>query len=371
MIPITKPTLPPYEDVEPVIRAIYTSGQITNGRYVRAFEEKAAEFLGVKHVVAAPSCSTGLVVLLSTLPACSEVVMPAFTFSATYQALLWNGFTAQLVDCNDSCNMDVSKVEQAITPRTTAILAVHMYGTATDVEELEEIARRRNLPLFFDAAHGFGAKYKGRHLGGFGAAEVFSLGPTKTLPVGEGGLISTNDENLAQRVRLACNHGQPPNSLDSTVRSLNGRLEEINAAIGIRVLDDVDHWIEHRQELAAMYYAQLAHIPGLSFPVVPQYAVSSFKDFCIFVDPDRFGMDRDELLSRLEEDHIQAKRYFYPPIHELTVARGHFRGVRLPNTEFKASRVLALPMYSHIAPEEVSYVCQSVSKAHMTSGLRC
>src|ERR1019366_7247 len=145
---------------------------------VRAFEEKAATFLGVKHVVAAPSCSMGLMALLSTLPPGSEIVMPAFTFSATYQALLWNGFTARLVDCNESCNIEVSQVDQAVTAKTAAILAVHMYGTATDLEELEAIARRRNVPLFFDAAHGFGAKYKGRHLGGFGNAEVFSLGPT-------------------------------------------------------------------------------------------------------------------------------------------------------------------------------------------------
>lgn len=363
MIPITKPTLPPYDKVEPLIREIYSSGMITNGKYVHEFEQKVAAYLGVKYVVAAPSCTMGLLVLLSTLPAESEIVMPAFTFSATYQALLWNGFTARLVDCNESCNIDVTQVEKAITPKTTAILAVHMYGTATDVEELEAIARRHNLSLFFDAAHGFGAKYKGRYLGGFGNAEVFSLGPTKTLPVGEGGLITTNDENLAMRVRLACNHGQPSNSLDSTVKSLNGRMEEINAAIGICVLDDVDKWIVRRQELAALYYNQL-DLPGLTYPVVPEYALSSYKDFCVFVDPEQFGMDRDQLMARLDKDDIQTKRYFYPPIHKLTVARGHFEGTALPKTEFKSGRVLALPMYSHLSFDEVSYICQSVSKAH-------
>jgi dTDP-4-amino-4,6-dideoxygalactose transaminase len=364
MIPITKPTLPPYEEVEPAIREIFSSGMITNGKYVHMFEEKAATYLGVQHVVAAPSCSMGLLVLLSTLPSGSEIVMPAFTFSATYQALLWNGFTARLVDCNESCNIDVSQVEQAITPKTTAILAVHMYGTATDLEELGGIALRRNLPLFFDAAHGFGAKYKERHLGGFGNAEVFSLGPTKTLPVGEGGLITTNDVNIAKRVRSACNHGQPPNSLDSTVKSLNGRMEEINAAIGIRVLDDVDQCIARRQELAAMYYSRLGNIPGLTFPVVPEYAVSSFKDFCVFVDPEQFGLDRDQLLVRLEKDDVQAKRYFYPPIHKLTVAQGHFDKTQLPMTELKSSRVLSLPMYSHMPFEEVSHICHAVSRAH-------
>ena len=294
--------------------------------------------------------------------------MPAFTFSATYQAILWNGFDARLVDCNESCNIDVSQVEQAITPKTAAILAAHMYGTATCVEELEAIARKRNLPLFFDAAHGFGARYQGRPLGGFGSASVFSLGPTKTLPVGEGGLITTNDKNLAQQVREVCNHGQPANSLDSTVKSLNGRLEEINAAIGIRVVDDVDHWIARRQELAEAYHTQLGDLPGITFPAVPEDALSSYKDFCVFIDPGQFGMDRDQLLTRLEKNDIQTKRYFYPAIHKLTVAKGHFQGVSLPNAELNASRVLALPMYSHMPFEEVSYICRSVQAAHQEAG---
>lgn len=113
-----------------------------------------------------------------------------------------------------------------------------------------------------------------------------------------------------------------------------------------------------------MYYRQLADIPGLTFPVVPKYALSSYKDFCIFVDPERFGMDREQLMIRLEKDDIQTKRYFYPPIHELTVARGHFEGIRLTNTEFKAGRVLALPMYSHMPFEEVSYVCKCISTTY-------
>lgn len=368
MIPVTKPTLPPYERIEPDIREIYTSGIITQNRYVRAFEEKVAAFLGVGYVVGAPSCSLGLIALLSTLPAGSEVVMPAYTFSATYQATLWNDLKAVLVDCNDSCNLDVAKVEGAITPKTSAILGVHMYGTGTQLEELEDIARRHKIPLFFDAAHGFGGKYRGRYLGGFGSAEVFSLGPTKTLPVGEGGLITTNVEKLARRVRLVCNHGQPPNSLDSTVKSFNGRLEEINAAIGIRIMDEVDKWIGRRQELAGMYYDNLGKIPGITFPAVPAYAVSTYKDFCIFVDRPKFGMDRDELLKRLAQKEIQSKPYFYPPIHRLAVAAGVFPEVHLPNTEYRASRVLALPMYSHMPREEVEFVCQCIHGAHAAGG---
>jgi dTDP-4-amino-4,6-dideoxygalactose transaminase len=364
MIPVTKPTLPPYADVEPQIREIFETGLITNGKYVRAFEEKACAFLGARRVVSAPSCTAGLMALLSTLPTGSEVIIPAFTFSATYQALLWNHLRPVLVDCNESCNIDVTQIEPAVTERTSAILAVHMYGTATDIEVLQDIASRNQLPLFYDAAHAFGARYKGRYLGTFGAAEVFSLGPTKTLPIGEGALLAFQDETLAERVRLICNHGQPSNSLDSVVKSFNGRLEEINAAIGIRLLDDVDRWVGRRQELARAYYDLLHDVPGITFPEVPPHATSTYKDFCVFVDESHYGMNRDALLDFLAAAGVQTKRYFHPPIHHLTVARSEFAGVRLPNTELKSSRVLALPMYSHMPVTEVEYVCDAVRAGH-------
>jgi len=305
----------------------------------------------------------GLMATLSLLPPRSRIIMPAFTFSATYQAALWNGLSTTLVECDDTCNIDPAEVEKVVTPDTKAIVAVHMYGTPANVDQLEQIARRHELLLFFDAAHAFGSLYKGRPLGGGGDAEVFSLGPTKTLPVGEGGIVSTNREELAMRIRTVCNHGQPEGSLDSMVRSFNGRLEEINAIIGSRALRDVEKNVIRRNELAFRYRRKLEGIPGISFPSVPEDCRSTFKDYCVFVDEGAFGMNRDRLMEVLAAKGIQTKRYFHPPVHQLTVAEKEFAGVRLPRTEWKSSHVLALPLYSHMPFEDVDVVCREISSA--------
>ena len=362
MIPLTKPTLPPYESVEARIREVFETGQITNGKYVRRFEEESARFLGVEHVVAAPNATVGLIVLLSTLPPGSEVIMPAYTFSATYQAAVWNGLKTVLVDCDEECNIDVDRAEAAITPRTSAIVGVHMYGTPADADRLEDVARRRQVRLFFDAAHAFGARYKGRRVGGLGDAEVFSLGPTKTMPVGEGALIATRSAETAAQVRQICNHGQPPGTLDAVVKSLNGRLQEINGIVGLQILEELDRNLARRNEIAAQYKKRLTGTPGLTFPRLPAHVVSTIKDLCIFVDPHVFGMTRDELADRLAEREIQTKRYYYPPIHQLTVAREEFQGQSFPNTERLSSRVLALPLYSHMPMEDVDTVCDAIGK---------
>lgn len=362
MIPVNKPTLPPYELMEPQIREILTTGQITNGKYVRQFEEQAAAYLGVGYAVAAPNASIGLMILLSTLPKDSEVLLPAYTFSATYQAIVWNNLKPVLVECDDACNIDVAHAESLITGRTSAILGVHMYGTPADVEGLERLTKKNNLRLFFDSAHAFGSMHKGALIGRFGDAEVFSLGPTKTMPVGEGALITTRDGEFAARIRKACNHGQKPGTLDCEVKSVNGRLQEINGVIGLHLLQHVEKNILRRNELAARYKDRLGKLKGLTFPAVPSTARSTYKDFCIFVDPAAFGMTRDELGKRLGEREIQTKYYFYPPIHQLAVAKAQFPGVSLPKTERLSSTVLALPLYSHMPFEDVEFVCRAVEE---------
>ncbi|MDP7478462.1 MAG: DegT/DnrJ/EryC1/StrS family aminotransferase [Vicinamibacterales bacterium] len=360
MIPLTKPTLPPYEAVEAQFREIFETGQITNGKYVREFEREAARYLGVDRAVSAPNATLGLIVLLSTLPPGSEVIMPAFTFSATYQAAVWNGLKTVLVDCDDACNADVAEVQKALTHQTSAIIAVHMYGTPADVDRLEALAQRAGVRLFFDAAHAFGARHKDRAVGRFGDAEVFSLGPTKTMPVGEGGLITTQDADLADRVRQICNHGQPPGTLDAVVKSLNGRLQEINGVVGLHLLRDFDRAIARRNEIALRYKERLEGVPGLSFPPLPKHVLSTFKDLCIFIYPDTFGQTRDDLAKELARREIQTKKYYYPPIHQLAVARAEFAGQAFPRTERLSSRVLALPLYAHMPFAEVDAVCDAV-----------
>lgn len=360
MIPLTKPTLPAYDLMESQIREIFTTGQLTNGKYVRMLEEQAAAYVGVDHVVAAPNGTIGLIVVLSTLPSGSEVILPSYSFSATYQAVVWNGLKPVLVDCDDACNIDVAQAEAAITSRTSAILAVHMYGTPADVEGLERLARKKGLRLFYDSAHAFGARHKGVPVGRFGDAEVFSLGPTKTMPVGEGALITMRDRGFATLVRQVCNHGQPPGTLDAVVKSLNGRLQEINGIVGLHVLADLDMNLARRNTIATRYKERLRETPGLTFPYLPPNVLSTFKDLCIFVDSEKFGMTRDELAVTLAERGVQTRKYYYPPIHQLEVAKEEFKGVSLPKTERLSNCVLALPLYSHMPLDDVETVCDLV-----------
>ncbi|MDI6809221.1 MAG: DegT/DnrJ/EryC1/StrS family aminotransferase [Candidatus Eisenbacteria bacterium] len=361
-IPIMKPTLPPFESVKDDFERIFSTCQLTLGPYVVQFELKAAQYLGVKHAIGAPSGTSGLIVLFSVLPRGSEVILPAYTFSATYQALRWNSLKAVPVDCDDRCNVDPDEVRKAITPRTKAIVAVHVFGHPPEIDELESIAKKANIPLYFDAAHAFGGEWKGRKLGGFGAAEVFSLGPTKTMPTGEGGLITTNDDALAERMRLACNHGHPPGSLDCFCDGMNARLQEINAVIGVRLLDTLEKWIARRNELADLYERLLAGIPGISWTTRASYVRSTVKDYAIFVDPSKYGKDRDRLADELEARGIMTKKYYWPPIHRLAYALEEFKNVHCPKTELLSSRTLSLPLYSHMPIDYVKEVAAAIKE---------
>ncbi len=363
MIPIMKPTLPPFEDVRGDFETIVKTGQLTLGPFVDAFEKKAAGYLGVKHVIGNPSATTGLMIAMSVLPSGSEVILPSYTFSATYQALRWCGLKAVPVDCDDRCLIDVDEARKAITPRTSAIVAVHMFGHAADIEALEALASERSIKLFFDAAHAFGAEWRGRKLGGFGDAEVFSLGPTKTMPTGEGGLITTNDDALAERLRLASNHGHPKGSLDCFVDGMNARLQEFNAAIGLKLLDTLDGWIARRNGLAGRYDSQLSTVPGVTLMTRAADVVSTVKDYSVFIDPAAFGRSRDELAEFLDARGIMTKKYYWPPIHMLAYAREEFASLSLPRTEFLASRALSLPLYSHMPTAEVDEVIAGVRAA--------
>ncbi|TAL56339.1 MAG: DegT/DnrJ/EryC1/StrS family aminotransferase [Nanoarchaeota archaeon] len=365
MIPLMKPTLPGYEKVEADIKEIFRTGMITNGKFVAEFEKKSAKYLGVKHCVATASASLGLMVAMSRLKPGSDVIMPGYTFSATYQALLWNNLNAVFVDCDDYCNIDPTQVEKAITPNTAAILGVHMFGNPCDAQKLESIAKKQKIELYIDAAHAFGATTYGKKVGGFGSAEIFSLGPTKTLPVGEGCIISTNSEEVANDIRLRCNHGQKVHgNMDSALKSVNGRLEEINAAIGIHILDEIDQHIEQRNVLAERYNGQLKKISGIEVCMAPKHNRSTYKDFAIFIDKEKFGCDREVLMRKLLEEGIQTRRYFHPPAHQLEINKDLFKNVHLPVTEKKSSTTLSLPMYSHMPGEEVDAVISAIKRVH-------
>lgn len=365
-LPIMRPWLPEYAELEPLFREVVESGLITNGKYVAAFEERVAAYLGVKHCIAVSSGTMGLVLGLRALDLQGEVILPSFTFTATAHAVVWNGLEPVLVDNKpDTFNIDVEQVERAITPRTCAIIAVHMFGNPADVDRLGDIARKHGLKLMYDAAHALGSRYRGRTVGGYGDIEVYSLSPTKIVTTGEGGLIATNDDALAQRCRLARNQGVDA-EYDCHLMGLNARMSEFHGIVGLKSMDLVDAAVEKKIALVDYYRPRLEELPGVRLQTLADATVrSTYKDFNIVVDPIQFGMDRDAVANALDACGIATKKYYSPPVHRQTVYRGlgeRFAG-KLPVTEYISSNTLTLPLFPQMTHAEVDRVCQALTAA--------
>jgi dTDP-4-amino-4,6-dideoxygalactose transaminase len=365
-VPVTRPTLTVDDSLMADIRAVLESGRLTCGARVAAFEQAVAEYLGVPHVVAVNSCTTGLVLVLQALGLRGEVILPSFTFMATGHAVLWNALTPAFADCDPhSYTLDPASVERAATGHLAAILAVHTFGVSCDVAALGELAAARGVPLVIDAAHAFGARYpNGAMVGGKATAEVFSLSPTKNLTIGEGGLVTTRSASLAAHLRVARDYGNP-GDYHARFAGLNGRVTEVNAAIGLASLRDLPARLERRTELAGVYRRRLAAVPGLSFQTVPPGARSSYKDLVVAVDAGEFGLSRNRLAAALAAEGVDTRRYFDPPLHR---QRAYSRRARLPaalpHTDRLAATLLTLPLYTDMDSAVVERICDIVEMAH-------
>ena len=360
-IPILRPTLPDMKTLMPRLKKAFRSGQITNASNVREFEALAAEYLGVKYCVAVSSCTSGLILVQKCLGLKGEVIVPSFTFHATVHSLLWNNLTPVFADCRlDTFNIDEEKIEGLINKKTSAILAVYLYGNPPAIEKLEHIAGKYNLKLIFDTAHAFGSEYKGLKAGGFGNAEIFSLSPTKLLITGEGGLVATNDKPLADKLKIARNYGDSGN-YDCEFNGLNARMAEFNAILGIEGLKIVDKKIKIRNKIAGLYTDFFKNYKGISFQEIEKGNLSTFKDYSIIVDSDILGIDRDIISVALEKENIATKKYFYPPVHMQKAYRPYVR-TGLEATEKLSSRVLSLPIYCSLNDKAIEKICLAFAR---------
>ncbi len=358
---IVRPTLPDLKVLMPELKKIFQSGQLTNSANVKEFESRTARYLNVKHCVAVSSCTSGLILVQKCLGLEGEVIVPSFTFHATAHSLLWNRLTPVFVDCReDTFNLDEKKIERLITKKTSAILAVYLYGNPPAMEKLKLLANRHHLKLIFDSAHAFGSMYKGIKAGGFGDAEVFSLSPTKLLVTGEGGLVSTNDKALADKLKVARNYGDS-GDYNCAFNGLNARMAEFNAILGIEGLKIVDKKIKMRNGIAAHYTDFFKNYNGISFQEVKKENLSTFKDYSIIVNPDILGIDRDLVAMALQKENIVTKKYFYPPVH-MQKAYKAYKKDGLGITERLSSRVLSLPIYSSLTDETVDKICYSFNR---------
>lgn len=362
-LPFTRPTLPPWEELAPRLEGMYRSGVLTKGGIQRQFEERMAAYLGVRHTVAVSSCTSGLLLSIQSLGLEGEVVVPSFSFSATFHALRWNRLTPVFVDCEpDTLTVDVEAVRAAITPRTCAVMAACLFGNPPDFPALQALCDERGLVLFSDSAHGLGSTFQGRPLGGHARFEVFSLSPTKLLPAGEGGLVATDDPEVARWVTDGRDYGNP-GSYDCRFAGLNARMSEFHASLALAGVDRLEGYALARNALADLYRSELTDTPGLRFQRIREGARSSYKDFPMLVEAAEFGLDRNEVARALEAEGIPTRPYFDPPGHRQT-AYADLPPRHLPVTERICARVLCLPMASHMDPEEARRVAAALRALH-------
>jgi dTDP-4-amino-4,6-dideoxygalactose transaminase len=331
-----------------------------NGPYVKEFERRIERQIGVAHAIA--TCN-GTVALELAIRACDlrgEVIVPAFTFVATAHALQWQGIRPVFCDIDArTFTLDPRSVERAITPLTTGIIGVHVWGQPCDVDGLGEVARAHGLSLLFDAAHAFGSFHRGRPVGTFGRAEVFSFHATKFVSTFEGGAVVTDDAALAERIRLMKNFGFA--GYDKVIYvGTNGKMSEISAAMGVTSLESMHEFVDANRRARAAYGEGLASIRGLQ--IVDSDRRGNDQYVIAEIDASSFGMSRDALQHLLFAENVLARRYFYPGCHRMEPYRSLTRPEQwqLPVTERVTARVLSLPTGAAVTIDEVRRVCELI-----------
>ncbi len=330
-----------------------------NGPYVKEFERCIADFVGVKHCIAVCNATIGLEIAIRAVGFKGEVIIPSFTFIATAHALQWQEITPVFCDVDPKThNIDPLMIEKMITPRTSGILGVHVWGRPCDVEALDAIAQRNNLKVIYDAAHAFGCSHQGQMIGKFGEAEVFSFHATKFLNSFEGGAIVTNNTDLAQKIRWMTNFGFEGYD-NVTYLGTNGKMTEISAAMGLTSLEDIDNIIAVNYRNMQAYQRGLAGIPGISIIHYDESEKNNFQYIILEIDPEKAGIARDTLVRILHAENVLARRYFYPGCHEMEPYRSLFPHARLllPETEKLVLRVMSMPNGTAVSVDEINDVC--------------
>jgi dTDP-4-amino-4,6-dideoxygalactose transaminase len=315
-----------------------------NGPMLQEFERRIAAHLGVKHCVAMCNGTIALEIAIRALKLEGEVIIPSWTFVATAHALDWQGLTPVFADIDPlTHNLDPAAVRRMITPRTSGIIGVHLWGRAAPVDELKQIADEHGLKLMFDAAHAFGSTYKGQAIGRFGACEVLSFHATKAFNTMEGGAVVTNDDELAEAMRLMRNFGFV--HYDKVIHpGTNGKMIEVCAAMGLSNLDTFSDVVRSNRRHHAAYEAALGDVPGLSVLAYDQPEFNSHHYIVLEVG-EHFAVSRDEVVAALHAENILARKYFWPGCHGMKPYCDLFPHAQLmlPNTQKVAKRVVVLP----------------------------
>jgi dTDP-4-amino-4,6-dideoxygalactose transaminase len=336
-----------------------------NGPFVQQFEQHIASLLGVKHCIAACNGTVALEIAIRALELKGEVIVPSFTFIATAHALQWQEITPVFCDIDpETHTLDPNRIEAMITPKTTGILGVHVWGKPCAIDQLQEIATQHQLKLMFDASHAFGCSYKGQMIGNFGDAEVFSFHATKFVNCLEGGAIVTNNDELAAKIRLMKNFGFA--GYDNVIYiGTNGKMNEMCAAIGLVSLEGMAQFIDANRRNYHQYRQELADVSGVRVLEYDETEKVNYQYIVLEIDSTETQVTRDQLIEILWAENILARRYFYPGCHRMQPYRSYFphAGLLLQNTDRVSAQVLILPTGQTLDTEMIGSICQIIRLA--------
>ena len=363
IITVTSPLLPNLDEFTESLKEIWGSKWITNnGQFHQKLEAALAEYLKVPYVSLFTNGTLPLLTALQALRITGEVITTPYSFVATTHALWWNGIKPVFVDIDPSTgNIDPQKIEAAITPRTTAILPVHVYGKPCDTEAIQAIADKYGLKVIYDAAHAFGVEVNGESLLNAGDMSTLSFHATKVFNTIEGGAMVMHDEKTKQRIDYLKNFGFA-NEVEVVGPGINSKMDEIRSAYGLLNLKQVDAAIAARQKVAVAYREALRNVDGISFWDDMPGVRHNYSYFPIFVDAEKYGMTRDELYMKMKDQGVWGRRYFYPLISEFSTYRGleSSRPENLPNAHMMANTVICLPMHHALREEELNRIIDCI-----------
>lgn len=358
---VTKSFLPPMEEYIEQIAPIWKDTILTNmGNLHNEFQKNLIEYMQVENISLTVNGHLSLELIIQALELTGEVITTPFTFISTTHAIVRNGLTPVFCDINETdYTIDVSKIEELITERTSAIIPVHVYGTVCNIEAIEEIAKKHGLKVIYDAAHAFGVKYRGKGIGAYGDASMFSFHATKIFHTIEGGALTYHSKELERKIERLKNFGIK--SQEEIVEiGLNAKMNEFQAAMGICNLRHIDLEIEKRRRVTEWYNDRLKGIQGIKLRVEQKDVEYNYSYYPVLFCEYEFGCNRDVIYEKLKQNNIHARKYFYPLTYEVDCYKERFKNTSNPIAEKVARNILTLPLSSALTEQQVEHITNIV-----------
>ncbi len=357
-INVTRSSMPSYEEYCEEIKSIWESRWLTNmGPIHNKLKEQLADYLKVNNIELFVNGHMALYCAIKSLGLEGEIITTPFTFASTTNAIVQAGCTPVFCDIKEDYTIDETKIEELVTDKTVAILGVHVYGNICEVEEIEEIARKHNLKVIYDAAHAFGVEYKGKGICSFGDISMLSFHATKVFHTIEGGALCYNDDSLTEKLALERSFGVNGDELECF--GTNAKMNEFSAAMGICNLRYIDEEIASRRNAYDLYNKRLSGVKGIKLLSLHENLKHNYAYYPVLFDKDVFGINRDEVIDLLKSKGINARKYFFPLV---SANKGFEEDLvsKTPIAETISENILCLPLYAHLSEDEVNMICDMI-----------